>query len=72
MIFNCSHFNPVEFASTTLFASSTCEMTNATGTIASVENGFTYGEIVSSLFMFLTFMVACGILFLKIFKRKNL
>jgi len=69
MIFNCSHFNPVEFASTTIFASSTCEMANPTSTIASVENGFTYGETVVSLFLLFIFLVDCGILFVKLFKK---
>jgi hypothetical protein len=37
----------------------------------SVENGFSYGEIVMSLFLFLTFMAVCGLLFIKLFIIKK-
>lgn len=47
MIFNCSHFNPVNIGSTTTeqmaFASTTCE----------TPNTFTEGELIISFFLFL-------------------
>jgi hypothetical protein len=60
----------VEFGSSTLFASTTCEVANASTTLAEVYNGFTYGEIVSSLFLFLIFMVSCAMLWAKLFRQK--
>lgn len=58
MIYNCSNFNPVEIASGTYaYASTTCEITGDTsGTITSVAGGFTYGEIVTTVLLFLIFI----------------
>jgi hypothetical protein len=60
MITNCSNFNPTyETASgieAVLYASSTCEIQNPTSSVASVENGFTYGEVVIGAFQFLIFL----------------
>lgn len=64
----CSFFNPVELTSGEggdyEFASSTCEtITTGEATITSsstnplVYNGFTYGDIIISTFLFLIFMV---------------
>jgi hypothetical protein len=45
--------------------------TPETATTTSVYNGFSYGEIVMSLFLFLTFMAVCGLLFIRLFIIKK-
>lgn len=75
MIYNCSHFNPVNIGSSTeqfVFASSTCEIENATSSVPSIFNGFTYGEVVSSFFLFLIFLGIFAMLFIKLIFKKNL
>jgi len=47
----CSYFNPDLVVGA--FASSSCETQYATGSLAAVEQGFTHGEIVSSVLLFL-------------------
>jgi len=52
---------PLETAGTNAdfqFSSSTCEIQSATSSIVSIENGFSHGEIVMSVFLFLIFMVS--------------
>jgi len=64
MIYNCSHFNPINISTSSTeqmaFASSSCELANPTSSVPAVYNGFTNGEIIISLFLFLMFM---GLLF---------
>jgi hypothetical protein len=43
---------------------------NSGNLTASVFTGFTYGEIVSTLFLFLIFLVGCAILWIKLFRQK--
>lgn len=73
----CENTNPVFDASSSApigFGSSTCQIVHATSsassTIPNVFYGFTYGELVSSVFLFLIFSVlAFGRLWDIIFKR---
>jgi len=57
---NCSYFNPVELVvsstRTIAFSSSTCSTT--TSSVPAVANGFTYGEVVISVLLFLIFCSA--------------
>ena len=59
MEIQCSYYNPQEIGTdgylTTQFASSTCEVHNLN--IASTTNGFTYGEVINSFFLFLIFLM---------------
>jgi len=59
---NCSYSNPVNISNTTTtvdyeYSSSTCEIVNSSSTGALYYNGFSYGEITISLFLFLMFMI---------------
>lgn len=74
MIYNCSYFNPVNIGSSTqqmAFASSSCELATPTSSVPAVYNGFTYGEIVGTFILFLTFISVFSLLFIKLFFIKR-
>jgi hypothetical protein len=73
MIYNCSYSNPVNIGSSTeqfTYASSSCELANPTSSVASIENGFTHGEIVGTILLFLIFFLMAISLFWSLFKLK--
>lgn len=61
---SCSFYNPQEIGTssskTTQFASTTCSTSYgySTSTNQSIYNGFTYGDVVISVFLFLLFSVS--------------
>jgi len=59
-ITNCSYFNPQQIGSgfykSTQFASSTCFTSFTSTSTQKIYSGFTAGEIVISLFLFLMFL----------------
>jgi hypothetical protein len=73
MIYNCSFSNPINIGSSSeqfAFGSSTCELAAASSSIQSVYNGFSNGEIVSTVFLFLIFLTTGLTLFWSLFKIK--
>jgi len=74
MIFNCSNSNPVNIGSSTeqfAFSSSTCELAEPASSTPSVYNGFTYGEVIISFFLFLIFLGVYAIIYKELIFRKK-
>lgn len=71
MDINCSYYNPTEIgtppSTTTQYASSSCVMPD----LASSTNGFTHGEIINGIFLFLILMILGFDLLLKMLYPKK-